>query len=135
MKRVFVDTNVFLRHFTRDDSQQQKRAVALFRSAAVGETELITGPPVLFEIAWALRRAYARDKADVLNALEAVAGIPGLTLTDAPVVERAITRARETGQEFADAYIAVSADAAGADAVATFNRKDFRKLGAPLYPL
>jgi len=135
MKRVFVDTNVFLRYFTGDDRQQHRQALALFQEAADGAIKLVTGPPVLFEMAWALRRAYGLGKPDVLYTLEAIAGMPGLTITDAPVVERAIKRARTSGQEFADAYIAASAEAAGADAVATFNLKDFRKLGAPLYRL
>lgn len=55
--------------------------------------------------------------------------MPGLTLTDAPLVAEALTLAAATGSEFADAYIAASARAAGCSGVATFNRKDFTRLG------
>jgi predicted nucleic acid-binding protein len=34
-----------------------------------------------------------------------------------------------TGSEFADAYVAASGRAAGCTGVATFNRKDFERLG------
>jgi predicted nucleic acid-binding protein len=61
-RRIFVDANVFLRFFTRDDESQQKRSEGLFRSAAAGEAALITGPPVLFEVAWTLRSVYDLPK-------------------------------------------------------------------------
>ena len=133
MKTVFVDANVFLRFFTEDDEGQQKRAAALLRKASAGKLMLLTGPPVLFEIAWTLRAVYNRPREEVLDVLERIAGLPGLRLTDADLVEEAISLARKTGEDFADAYIAVSARAACADDVATFNRKHLKRLGANLH--
>ncbi len=135
MKTVFVDANVFLRFFTTDDECQHERAGELLRRAAAGKVALVTGPPVLFEIAWTLRAAYRQPNKKVLEVLSAIVALPGLRATDAPLAEQAITLARRTGQEFADAYIVASADETNADAVATFNRKHFQKLGAMLYPL
>ena len=37
-----------------------------------------------------------------------------------------------SGREFADAYIAASITANGGDTIATFNRRDFKKLGVVL---
>jgi len=51
------------------------------------------------------------------------------------MVEDAVRRSEETGVEFADAYIMASAAAEGCDAIATFNRSDFLKLGAQLAEL
>ncbi|MCX5758081.1 MAG: type II toxin-antitoxin system VapC family toxin, partial [Candidatus Hydrogenedentes bacterium] len=78
MKCVFVDSNVFLRFFTQDDAGQYKDAVKLFRDAAVGELELVAGPPVLFEIAWTLRAAYRQPREKVLEVLSAIRALPGL---------------------------------------------------------
>lgn len=133
MKRLFVDANVFLRFFTTDEAGHHTRAAALFRSAAAAELTLVTGPPVLFEIAWTLKAAYAQPHGTVLDVLSAILAFPGLQMTDAPLVERAIPLSRSSGQDFADAYIAASAEATRADAVATFNRKHFEKLGAALH--
>ena len=55
--------------------------------------------------------------------------MPGMTLTDAPLVAEALSLASATGSEFADAYIAASTRAAGCAGVATFDRKDFAMLG------
>jgi predicted nucleic acid-binding protein len=125
----FVDANVFLRFLTVDDQGQHQKAVRLFEAALRGECSLTTGPPALFELAWTLRAAYGTPRARVLEILSAVFATPGLTLTDASLVADTLTLASATGSEFADAYIAASVRAAGCSGVATFNRKDFARLG------
>jgi len=129
MTAWFVDANVFLRFLTVDDRGHHPRAVRLFETAKAGECRLVTGPPVLFELAWTLRAAYKIPRDRVLEILSAVFAMPGMTLTDASLVADALTLASSTGAEFADAYIAASSRAAGCAGVATFDRKDFAKLG------
>jgi len=132
VKTVFVDSNVFLRFFARDDAGQYKHAAKLFRDAAAGKLELVTGPPVLFEIAWTLRAAYRQPQGKILEVLSAIRTLPGLRLTDAALVDEALTAAQRTGQEFADSYIFAGAEEAGSDEIATFNRSHFEKLGVAL---
>jgi predicted nucleic acid-binding protein len=69
MKRVFVDANVFLRFFTVDREGHHELAVRLFDRATAGEILLVTGPPVLFEVAWTLRSAYGLSREQVLDVL------------------------------------------------------------------
>jgi predicted nucleic acid-binding protein len=133
MTAVFVDANVFLRFFTADDVGQHACAHRLFQRAAEGEIALMTGPPVLFEVAWTLRAAYGLAREEVLDVLARTASLPGLRLIDANLVEDALALARESSQEFADAYIAASARRAAATGVATFNQKHFERLGVPLH--
>lgn len=132
MTSWFVDSNVFLRFLTVDDNGQHEKAVRLFEAARRDECRLVTGPPVLFELAWTLRAAYKIPKERVLELLSAIFATPGMYLTDSPLVAEAITLAAATGSDFADAYIAVSSRAAGCEGVATFNRKDFLRLGVEL---
>lgn len=135
MKRVFVDANVFLRFFSRDDETQSKRAERLFEAAKAGKVELVTGPPVLFEVAWVLRSRYRQSSETILDALTRLLAFRWLTLLDADLVDRAITIARFHGIDFADAYIQATADREKLDSVATFNRSDFEKMNATLYRL
>jgi predicted nucleic acid-binding protein len=130
---IFVDANVFLRFFTVDDAGQHQQAAALFERAAGGEAALVTGPPVLSEVAWTLSSAYRQPRERVLAVLAAILALPSLSLVDAALVEEAIDLAARSGQEFADAYIVACAKRAGALEIATFNRKHFEKLGAQLY--
>jgi len=55
-----------------------------------------------------------------------------MEFTDASFIGDALTLASLTGVEFADAYIAASARSAGCDGIATFNTKDFGRLGLAL---
>jgi predicted nucleic acid-binding protein len=135
MDKVFVDTNVFLRFFTQDDQGQHERAARLFLDAEGGQIELVTGPPVFFELAWTLRSAYKQKAGKVVDVLERILGLPGMTVTDESLVTKALEMARDGSREFADAYIAANALLSKAQAVATFNQKDFQKMGVPTYPL
>ncbi len=135
MKTWFVDANVFLRFLTVDDEGQHLKAARLFEAAREGKCRLVAGPPVLFELSWTLRAAYEVPKARVIEILSAVFATPGMSLTDAPLVADALSLAAATGVEFADAYIAACARASGCSGVATFNRKDFARLGIDLADL
>lgn len=128
MNTWFVDANVFLRFFTVDDRGQHERAARLFSRAMKDEVRLVCGPPVLFELSWTLRAAYKVSREKVQEILSAVYSMPGFVMTDAHLVETALTLADTAGVEFPDAYIAASALDAECDGVATFNRKDFAKM-------
>jgi predicted nucleic acid-binding protein len=133
VKRVFVDANVLLRVVAGGAPQHVAAANRLLRAASSGRVELVTGPPVLFEVAWTLRRHYRAPREQVLDSIRAVLSQPGLDVLDHALATAAVARAEATGGEFADAYIAVSAEVAGASSVATFNGDDFAKLGAARY--
>lgn len=131
---TFVDSNVFLRFFAGDDSQQSAASESLLKMARRGEIDLITGPPVFFEVAWVLSYRYKVRRDVVLDMLEAMSAFPGLKVIDENIVIDAIARARMTETEFADAYIAISTERYGAADVATFNKRHFTKLGVELCP-
>lgn len=133
MKRVFADSNVFLRFFTMGDPAHHERAAGLFADAEKGSFLLVCGPPVLFEVAWTLRSFYKVSREQVLDVIARVLATPGLELTDRARVEDALRRARAAHQEFADAYIAASLEASSCESIATFNREHFAKLGVRLH--
>jgi predicted nucleic-acid-binding protein len=133
---TFVDANVFIRLFAEIDNENQvNQAEQLFLKAGRGEVDLITGPPVFFEIAWVLGQRYKVENSKVLDVLEAILSYPNLRVMDKEQVMAAIGMARATDSTFSDSYIAASIHRAAADNVATFNKKHFSRLGVKLYPL
>ena len=133
---TFVDANVFVRlAVVADDDSQLKQAKRLFEQAQAGNVDLVTGPPVLFEVAWVLGRFYKRAYDEILDFLEAILSFPNLKVLDKELVIEAISLARNENGTFADSYITASARSAKADNVATFNKKHFAKLGMELYPM
>jgi hypothetical protein len=87
---------------------------------------------VLFEVAWMLRSAYGLPNSEVLKVLERIGSTPGIELMDYDLVASALQLSRRSGVEFADAYIAASVATGHAGTLATFNERDFTKLGTPL---
>ena len=132
---TFVDSNVFIRLFVEDDEQQRPFSRKLLQQAQSGVVDLITGPPIFFEIAWVLAHTYKVVNEKILDVLEAILSFPNLRVLDKEQVIAAISLARKTNVTFADCYIAVSVHRAGADNVATFNKKHFTKLEIEIYPI
>jgi len=132
MERYFVDSNIFLRYYSRDDEWESAQAEEFFLRAKRGEIEIFCGPPVFFEVAWVLKTFYKQSNTTILDALESMLSIPNFTIFDAEYVIKAIELARKKSCGFADSYIAVAAHDQNLG-VATFNEKHFKKTGASLY--
>lgn len=135
MTSVFVDANVFLRLFAGDDPVHEEKASKLFTRAREGKVRLVSGPPVLFEVAWTLGFRYRQPEETVLKIIAGILATPGLDLLDHDRASAALKLARDSTMSFADAYIAVSTRDSDCDALATFNRADFKKSGVTLIDL
>jgi len=132
MEQYFVDSNIFLRYYSRDDELQSAQAEEFFLRAKRGEIEIFCGPPVFFEVAWVLKTFYDQPNATILNTLESMLSIPNFTILDAEYVIKAIELARKKSCGFADSYIAAVAHEQNFG-VATFNEKHFKQTGVSLY--
>jgi len=132
MERYFVDSNVFLRYYGKDDRKQTEDAESLFLRARKGEIEIFCGPPVFFEIAWVLKTFYGLPNTTIIDTLESMLSIPNFTVFDVDYVMHAIEFARKHSCGFADSYIAVVARDKNMG-IATFNNKHFKKSGVSLY--
>jgi predicted nucleic acid-binding protein len=130
--RFFIDSNVLLRLFVKDDEEQTRRAFALVERASSGEIELVTGPPVFFELAWTLGKVYRLSQSRVLEALDAILAHPGLETTDFELAKSAVDLALAANMSFPDSYIVKLAQASGANGIASFNRKHFVRAGVRL---
>jgi len=135
MKRVFVDTNIFIRYLTNDPRDLADKVERFFDLAQQSEIWLVTGPPVLFEVAWTLKSFYKMTRERIYECLTAILGIPGLEVSDIGVMEEALELYKKTSADLSDAYVAVLSKKVEADAVATFNEKHFKDLDVKIYAL
>ena len=120
-----VDTNVVVRFLTGDDPRQAARARAI-----IGHEPVFIPRTVILETERVLRAVYDLSPDRVIPALRALAGLPDISVEDAPLVARALDWA-ETGLDFADAlHLAAAADCA---IFLTFDRRLARSAppGAP----
>ncbi len=92
-----VDTNVVVRYLTGDDPAQADKA-----RAVIGQKPVFVPRTVLLEAEWVLRGVYDLPPEQIIPALRALAGLPGVSVEDAGLVAKAMDWA-EAGMDFADA--------------------------------
>ena len=120
-----LDTNLLVRFLTGDDPRQAARARAI-----LGHEPVFIPRTVLLETEWVLRAVYDLPTDRIIPALRALAGLPDVSVEDAPLVARALDWA-EAGLDFADALHLAAA--AACQAFLTFDRRLVRASppGAP----
>jgi len=103
-----VDTNVIIRFLMRDDPVQAAKAAAV-----IGHEPVFLPRTVLLETEWVLRTIYDMPAKVLIRALRNVAGLPGVSVEDAPLFSQAMDWA-EGGMDFADAlHLAASSRCKG----------------------
>jgi predicted nucleic-acid-binding protein len=118
-----VDTNIIVRYLAGDDPTQANKV-----RSVIGHEPVFIPRTVLLEAEWVLRGVYDLPANQIIPALRALAGLPGVAIEDAPLVAKAMDRA-EAGVDFADALHLAAA--VGCESFLTFDRR-FARAGARL---
>ena len=115
---AFVDTNVFIRHLTGDPPAQARLATRYLERA----DELLLPDLILAEVAYVLESFYEVGRSGVAEALRAVLTFRAIRVVDAPLLMRTVELYEVHRLDFADAYLAASAERSGVGVVASFDR-------------
>ncbi len=90
MKKVFIDTNIFLRFLTKDDNSKYERCKEIFKKAVEGEIVLATSAMVIVELVWTLLSYYKVPKADVVEKVSIIVGTESLHIPEKDMVMDAL---------------------------------------------
>lgn len=115
---AFLDTNILVRHLTGDPPEQARRAT---RYLAEADT-LIIPDLILAEVAYVLESYYEAPRSQVAEALRAILAFRTIRVVDGPLLLRAVELCEVYGLDFADAYLAASAERTGVRVVVSFDR-------------
>lgn len=118
-----VDTNIIVRYLTGDDPAQAAAA-----RSVIGQKPVFVPRTVLLEAEWVLRGVYEFPSKQIISALRALAGLPGVLVEDAGLVVKAMDWA-EAGMDFADAMHLAAA--ARCESFLTFDKR-FARSGTRL---
>lgn len=122
IKRVFVDTNVFLRSVLDDNIAQAKKAGNLFESAVLNKIELRTTVVVFFEIAWVLKSHYKVLKEDLRKVLLDLVGLK-VSFVGKNVFRKAVNDMDKFNYDLEDAFNFYTAKELEVDEFVTFDKK------------
>ncbi len=109
----FLDTNILLRHLTRDDAAKAEQALALLQRVERGEERVETSLLVVFETVFTLLRFYRVPKQQVRELLAPLLELRGFILPNKGLCVDALDLFVGTNISFADAFNAVYMKARG----------------------
>lgn len=103
----FLDTNILLGYFTRDDEAKAHKALALLQRIERGEEGVETSLPVIFETVFTLQRRYKVPPPRIKALLLPILRMRGLHLPLKTLCIAALDIVIERNISFVDAFNAV----------------------------
>lgn len=125
----FVDTNIFIRYFTRDDPAKAEACRQLFERARDNQIDLTTSEAVIAEVVFVLsaRRLYNLSPQDVRARLLPILALPGLKLPHKSQLRRALDLYGTHAMDFEDALSMAIMERRGIGEIYSYDR-DFDRI-------
>jgi len=101
---IFIDTNIFLRYFEREDELVYRKTERLFTEIVNGNVTGISTSLVIAEVIWVLKKFYSWDKEEICNNIELILKTPNIRFKERSILIEAINLYREKNINFIDAY-------------------------------
>ena len=128
MNTCFVDTNLFVRYLTDDDSEKADRVEALLNKASDGKVQLVTSDLILVELIWVLESSYKMKPGEITPMIRAIMATPGLQVINAELISRALDHYENMNVDIVDAYIAALMKKLNITDVFSFDRKHLSRI-------
>ena len=100
----FIDTNLFLRYFTRDDEKKADDVLKLLKRVARNEEKVTTSPLVIFELVFTLESYYTVPREEIEKLVQPLLNLRGMRLDSRDVFESALELYSQGKLSFADAF-------------------------------
>ena len=123
----FIDTNLFLRYFTRDDEKKAQKVLGLLKRVEKNEEKIITSSLVMFEVIFTLESFYKIPREEIKELLYPILDLRSLKLSDKEVFREALDLFTQKKLSFADAFNASFAIKKGVKEIYSYD-KNFDKL-------
>lgn len=115
---AFVDSNVLIRHLTGDPPEAAARATAFL----AGADELLLPDLIVAEIVYVLESFYEVPVDEVARLVRSIIAFPAVRILDPALLLRALEVHQTHRIDFAEAYLVASAESAGVEDIASFDR-------------
>lgn len=106
MKKLFLDTNIILRFFLRDNESQYQDVCRLFTKIEEGRFKPYISSIVLLELNYVVRNVYKLPIDESLDYIEAVKKMRGMTVIEKTDADHAINFYRKYKIKLGDCFIA-----------------------------
>ncbi len=128
---IGLDTNVLVRYIAQDDAKQSAMATALIDTPTSENPGFITLVS-LVELVWVIQSCYNATKPELVVILEKLLRTQELLVENTETAIKALHAFSQSKAEFSDCLIERSADKAGCEYTATFDRNAAKTPGMRL---
>ena len=102
----FIDTNIFLRVFIKDNTDQATYSRQFLHEIRRGNLKAVTSSLVLAEVGWTLNSLYKFDRLKIAKLLNSIINLSGLTIVDKVDWPIALTHFQTKNIKLIDSLIA-----------------------------
>jgi predicted nucleic acid-binding protein len=125
---IFLDTNIFMRFYTRDHPRMSEECRRLIEYAEAGNIEVTTSHLALAEIVWTLESRYRFPRDQIAAALSDVLDMRSLRVEHREMLREAVRAYAALNVDFIDAYHAADLRRRGTERICSYDG-DFDTLG------
>jgi predicted nucleic-acid-binding protein len=127
-KKIFVDTNIFLRYLINDNISISDKIEEIFRKASFGKILLVTNSLVIMEIIFVLESFYDKSKQEIETAVLKIMNTKGLEVKDSGLILAALNFYVYKNIDFVDAYNAFFMKEYRLIDILTLDKKHFSRI-------
>lgn len=101
---IFIDTNIFIRFFVCDGSEENENVEKFFNKVVSGNDRYLTSTMVIAEIIWVLEKYYKMDKKNVCENIRLILDTPNIIIKEKQILYDAAEIFYKQNIDFIDAY-------------------------------
>ena len=125
---IFLDTNIFLRFFLRENELVVRNIEKLFHEIISDKITGISNVLVIAEIVWVLESTYKWEKEKICDNIEFILNTPNIKFKERTIIVHAVNIYKKENVDFIDAYNFSYMKYYDINEIYSFD-KDFDKLG------
>jgi len=124
---IFLDTNIFLRYFLKENELVFGKLEKLFSEIILGNIIGVANAMIIAEVVWVLSRSYKWSKEKICDNIEFILITPNIRFKDKAILVNAVNVYKEENIGFIDAYNYSYMQYYGVNKIYSFDR-DFDRL-------
>lgn len=102
-EQIFIDSNIFIRFFTKDDPQKAELVKDFFLKSLEKDQELVVNFWAFAEIEFVLRRQYSLKKQEILSLLRSIFTIENINIFERELIGKTLLIFEKNKIDFVDA--------------------------------
>ena len=121
MNKYFVDTNIFVRYYLKDDEKLSRASKKIIDGCVAGKYTLVICSTTFLEITWVLRSFYKQPKGKITDFIETILEMRNLTVVDRQLTDTTLSIYKSVNVDITDSYYCALMEQENIDEIFTFD--------------